>query len=457
MKLRYLALGLALAGGTATLSLALTKNWYLEPVPPALAGVSDWSPNALPPTPAAPTGLNPLSDMAPGAWSAIARQTAPRLVPIPQVAPVVQPPLTIWSRALASGETLDALLREAGLNGQVRAEAALALGAEFDLRRLRPGNELSVITTPGGELRSVALGVENGVVIEAIFGDSTTTRTLNPNPQTRVMAGEAIIDSSMFEALEKANLPARFAVDLAQMLGGTVDFRRELRGGEKLQVLWREARLGDKRLGEPEITYAALTMGGSLYEVVWPDDGTGRATIYADGEVLRIFAQPVDGARLSSVYGQRRHPVYGNIRMHTGVDFAAARGTPVRATAPGRISYVGWRGGYGRVVEIAHGANTMTRYAHLGAVADGIAPGQRVDAGDMIGNVGSTGTATGPNLHYEVRVDGRPTDPMSDERLAAAAADENEDALADARLNDARARFETYLASAPSTETNERL
>jgi murein DD-endopeptidase MepM/ murein hydrolase activator NlpD len=175
--------------------------------------------------------------------------------------------------------------------------------------------------------------------------------------------------------------------------------------------------------------------------------------MYLNGEVVRVFAEPVKGARLSSVFGRRKHPIYGNVRMHTGVDFAAPRGTSVRATAPGRIAFIGRRGGYGRVVEIAHGTETMTRYAHLSAVPDSLAEGQRIAAGDTIGGVGATGTATGPNLHYEVRVDGRPTDPLSDERLSEAVEGEAQGNAGLDRLAEARARFNDALSSdaAPST------
>ena len=200
-----------------------------------------------------------------------------------------------------------------------------------------------------------------------------------------------------------------------------------------------------------------MEIGDSLYEIVWPDDGSGQATIYVDGEVLRVFAQPVEGARLSSVFGRRTHPVYGNVRMHTGVDFAAASGTPVRTTAPGRVSFIGWRGGYGRVVEISHGSETMTRYAHLSAVSEGLTQGQRVAAGDLIGRVGATGTATGPNLHYEVLVDGRPTDPLSDDRLAEAAENEVDDTAALLRLTEARALLTENLDSEIAKTTTERL
>ncbi|EDQ03538.1 hypothetical protein OIHEL45_17801 [Sulfitobacter indolifex HEL-45] len=169
----------------------------------------------------------------------------------------------------------------------------------------------------------------------------------------------------------------------------------------------------------------------------------GRATVYLNGEILRTVAPPVEGARLSSVFGQRKHPIYGNMRMHTGVDYAAAAGTPIAATAPGRVPFIGWRSGYGRVVEIAHGSDTMTRYAHLSAVPEGLAVGNRVVAGETIGQVGETGTATAPNLHYEVRVDGRPIDPLGEELLASA---ENFD-TADATeiLEETRTRFATFL------------
>ena len=457
MKLQYLAMGAAAAAGISAMAIAVSTDWAIDPEPAALATVGEWMPDAL----SAPTfdeANFPLIRVAQlGVPPVVPRAHISNLVPSGETLDAVQPPLKTWSRKIVSGETLDALLKEAGLDGPDRTEAALALGAEYDLKRLRPGHELTVAMALSGTPQSVVLAVDDGVIIEAIFGDQTTTRRVDPDPETVTLAGESVIDSSIFVALEKADIPARFAVDLAQMLGGTVDFRRELQGGETLQILWREARLDDERIGEPEIAFAALELGDALYEVVWPEDGTGRATIYVDGEVLRVFAQPVDGARLSSVFGQRRHPVYGNVRMHTGVDFAAPRGSPVHATAPGRISFIGWRNGYGRVVEIAHGADTKTRYAHLSAVPEDVSEGRRVMAGDVIGNVGATGTATAPNLHYEVLVDGRPTDPLSDERLAAVTADETQDVLAAARLEEARIRLDSHLTARLVTNENERL
>ena len=457
MKIRIITAGVGVAVALSAGGLAISSIWSKEPVPPGLAAATTWSPPQLPPPTSIETETPQFAQ--PRTDHARPLQPMPRLevAIVDTLLPTIEPPLANWSREIATGETLDTVLEEAGLSATDRAEVALALGAEYDLRRLRPGYSVTVISTMDGSPRSVALYVEHGVRIEAIFGEELATQVVTPDPEFITLAGEAVIDSSLFAALEEADMPARFAVDLAQMLGGTIDFRREMSGGESLRLLWREARIGEDRIGSPELTFASLEIAGALYEVVWPENGSGQATIYLDGAVLRVFAQPVEGARLSSVFGRRTHPVYGNVRMHTGVDFAAARGTPVQATAPGRVSFIGWRGGYGRVVEIAHGSDTMTRYAHLNAVPEGMEQGQRVAAGDVIGRVGATGTATGPNLHYAVLVDGRPTDPLSDDRLAEAAENETDDTAALLRLAEARALLNENLGSEIAETTTERL
>ena len=457
MRTRTIAAGFAIVLVLSMGGLAISGIWSKDPVPPGLVAATTWSPPQLPLPVSIETEIPQFSQ--PRAEPAIPLQSVPRLevAMVDTFLPTIEPLLANWSRDIANGETLDTVLEEAGLLATDRAEVALALGAEYDLRRLRPGHSVTVVSTMDGNPRSVALSVDDGVRIEAIFGEELATQVVTPVPEFITLAGEAVIDSSLFAALEDARMPARFAVDLAQMLGGTVDFRREMTGGETLRLLWREARVGENRIGQPELTFASLEIGGALYEVVWPENGSGQATIYVDSTVLRVFAQPVEGARLSSVFGRRTHPVYGNVRMHTGVDFAAARGTPVQATAPGRVSFIGWRGGYGRVVEIAHGSDTMTRYAHLSAVPDYLVAGQRVAAGDVIGRVGATGTATGPNLHYEVLVDGRPTDPLSDDRLAEAAENEADDTAARLRLAEARALLNENLGSEIAETTTERL
>lgn len=457
MSIGNVAAAMVVAGALAMAAIAVSVVLSKEPAPPALAEASLWTTDPLaPPRPAKLISVRPMTVRADVAAEF---RAAPLLSVVfsDTSLPKIDPPFVTWSREIASGETLDSVLAEAGLAGSDRAEVALALGVEYNLRSLRPGHLVTLVSATDGAPRRVELAVDDGVRIEAVFGEQLATRVLEPDPEMVIFAGEAVIESSVFAALDEADIPVRFAVDLAQMLGGTVDFRRELAGGETIRLLWREARDGNQRIGQPELAFAALDIGGSVYEVVWPDDGSGRATIYVDGEVLRVFAQPVEGARLSSVFGRRTHPVYGNVRMHTGVDFAAARGTVVQATAPGRISFIGRRSGYGRVVEVAHGSDIVTRYAHLSTVPDGLTQGQRVVAGDVIGRVGATGTATGPNLHYEVLVDGRPTDPLSADRLAEASERDSADATALSRLSDVRSLFAERLASDIAQTITERL
>lgn len=457
MRLRYSATGVVAASVAVALVLGFPTNWKKAPVPEALAVISDWQPASLQ-EPVAPVQLLTVLSSTAVEPETVGWSPEPPARPVFDFASFKAAlPVQTWSGTLSTGETLDSLLSTAGLSAPDRAEVALALAAEYDLRKLKPGYTLEVETSPSGFLRRVVLSVDAGVQIEGVFAEEIATRKIVPEPDLVLRAADTTVETSIFATLASAGIPPRFAVDMAEMLGGTVDFRRDLTGGEKLQLMWREATLGDQVIRQPRLSFAALTINVALFEIVWPDDNSGNATIFVDGELLRVFAQPVKGARLSSVYGNRRHPVYGDVRMHTGVDFAAPHGTPVYTTAPGRISFIGRRGGYGRVIEVTHGTDTMTRYAHLSSVPESLAIGDRVAAGDNIGRVGATGTATGPNLHYEVRVDGRPTDPMSEERLAEAASAAGPNPNVHARLKNSRTQLSGLLDQGVTKAKSERL
>ncbi len=457
MKLGHYVTASYLVSGLCAAMIAVFAALAKEPVPPSLGKASSWLPTPVVAPPQitgtamtvvlAPIDSTPVTELS--------RLSA--VVSIVTPLPSIEPPILKWSHELAAGETLGALLGEAGLTSESRAEVLLALGAEYNLRGLRPGHRITVEKTSDGRPRYVALNVEDGIQIEAIFGEELATRVVEPTPEIETFARSASVEQSIFSALDEAGIPARFAVDLAQVLGDTIDFRRDFAGGERLRVLWRAARVGNESIGQPKILFAALELDDVLFEVVWPMDDTGRATVYQNGEVMRVIAEPIEAARVTSVFGRRKHPVYGSVRMHTGVDFAAATGTPVYATAPGRISFIGWRGGYGRVVEITHGSQTTTRYAHLSAAQDDLKSGRRVAAGDIIGYVGATGTATGPNLHYEVLVDGEPTDPLSKDQLALAMEPKTHDRAALSRLLDARAQLVMQLEIAEDSPSAGRI
>ena len=322
-----------------------------------------------------------------------------------------------WSRTVGPGDSLSGLLAQAGLDTAAIGEVTTALGSAFDLQRLQPGHGLSLTMSDEGQPDRVTLEIEDGSRIEATFGAEPAVRTLAPQLHSVRRAGEAVVGRSIFGALDAAGMPTRFATDLDLILAELVDLRSGVTGGEHLRIMWRETRAGDRVVGDPMIDFAQLDLADGRYEILWPDDTARRTRVFRDGVLEMTFDQPVNGARLSSAFGPRMHPVHGTMRMHSGVDFATAEGDVVVATQTGRVLFAGTRGGYGTVVELDHGDGVQTLYAHLSAVNPALAVGQRVTAGTELGRAGSTGTSTAPHLHYEIRVDGAPVSPLTDRRL----------------------------------------
>ncbi|MBS97712.1 MAG: M23 family peptidase [Oceanospirillaceae bacterium] len=320
---------------------------------------------------------------------------------------------------VSAGDTLESLLDQAGLSPELRREATLAIEAHYDVTKLSPGQTLRFYWHPfsSPRLERIEMTVEGGAKIAIDFSDTVTARRLEPELENYDRTAIGRIDGSLYDTLAKLDAPQRFAVDLPEMLGNLVAFNRDLRGGEPIALVWREQQSPDGvRMGDQLLRYVRLELTDRVLEIVLDADEATAALIYQNGKPVRRLAKPVTGARLSSVFGKRLHPVFGTMRMHTGVDYAASRGTPVRATSSGRIAFMGRLRGYGRVVDIDHGNGTITRYAHLAGFAAELATGRSVIAGSVIGRVGASGTATGPNLHYEVRLDGQPVDPLSSSR-----------------------------------------
>lgn len=342
--------------------------------------------------------------------------------PVPVFAdPPTSHVLSQSTATIASGDTLDSVLGRAGISPNVRAEAALALAGVYDLTELRPGHRLewAAEKIDPTRLLRLSLFVDDGVEINLSFNGPITAERLDP-PIREVDRRETLtLQGPLFEALVGAKAPERFAVDLTALLAGQVDFRRDIKGGESFALVWQEDQLPDGSIaGEPRLNYARLELTDRVLELV-ASDAAGPVIVFEDGEAVQRSAAPILGARLSSVFGRRNHPVLGGVRMHTGIDYAAPVGTEVSATGAGRIIFAGTIRGYGLTVDIDHGGGVVTRYAHLSEITDTAEQGTRVKAGSRIGAVGATGLVSGPNLHYEVRVDGRPIDPTDREALSA--------------------------------------
>ncbi|TCZ64953.1 M23 family metallopeptidase [Roseicella aquatilis] len=338
--------------------------------------------------------------------------------------PAAAPPgkARIVERALVlrPGDTMARLLSGAGLHpGQIQ-EVLRAVAPLLPVRGLRPGLDIAIQLDPGSRNALVGLEIETapGRVIRARPRHGGWTAEEVVAPQQRMLAmASGVIDGGLYPALTAAGLPAGLALPMIRALGHQVDFQHDLQPGDRFSVLFERFRDGDgDLLGHGRVLQVELVLSGRRLSFWRYETADGTEDWFdADGQSLhRAFLRtPLDGARISSGFGMRSHPVLGYTRMHRGTDFAAPQGTPVFAAANGVVVAAGSDESYGRIVRLRHAGGIETRYAHLSGVARGIAPGRPVRQGDVLGAVGSTGLATGTHLHYEVLVGGQPVDPAS--------------------------------------------
>jgi murein DD-endopeptidase MepM/ murein hydrolase activator NlpD len=224
------------------------------------------------------------------------------------------------------------------------------------------------------------------------------------------------IEGSFLQALLSGGVPEPLAHDLIRVLGHELDLQRELRPGDHFSVLFERYRADTGGfLRDGKVLHATFRVSGRDLAIWRHDTADGPEWFDGDGRSLRrdFLRTPLDGARITSGFGMRQHPVLGFTRMHQGVDFAAPTGTPVVAAADGTVMDVGPRSTYGRTITLRHSGGTETLYAHLSSFSPGLAPGQHVRQGQTIGRVGSTGLSSGPHLHYEITQGGRQVNPAT--------------------------------------------
>ncbi len=233
----------------------------------------------------------------------------------------------------------------------------------------------------------------------------------------QVRLGSGTIRSTLFAATDEARLPDAVAAQIAEIFATDIDFHRELRKGDAFSVVY-EALTADGELvpwneGTGRVLAAEFVNGGKAYHAVWFGTGNGRGSYFGlDGSSKRrtFLASPMEFSRITSGFANRFHPIMRTWRAHLGVDYGAPIGTTVRTVGEGTVDFAGWQNGYGNVVQIEHGGERTTLYAHLNRIE--VKKGQRVEQGQQIGTVGMTGWTTGPHLHFEFRVRGQHQDPL---------------------------------------------
>jgi len=357
----------------------------------------------------------PLPEAAPA--QAAAAPAAAALAPAPEPAPE-KAPLRWRTLTVRRGDSLARLLAREGI-GPRTVHAVVSSGREARrLRRILPGERIEIALDGQGRLAALRYHPDRLRTLEIRRTDRGGFRArLVEHPVERRQAHAAgVIEDSLFTAAQKAGLSDRLTMALAGIFGWDIDFALDLRPGDRFSVIYEVLYRDGERIGEGEILAAEFVNRGRVLRAVRYTDPEGRTDYYApDGRSMRkaFLRTPVAFTRISSRFSlRRRHPVLNRIRAHRGVDYAAPHGTPVKATGEGRVIYRGRKGGFGKVVMIRHGARYVTVYAHLSRFARGVRTGRRVRQGQVIGYVGATGLATGPHLHYELRVDGVHRNPL---------------------------------------------
>ncbi|MEM9472198.1 MAG: peptidoglycan DD-metalloendopeptidase family protein [Pseudomonadota bacterium] len=330
---------------------------------------------------------------------------------------------------LRQGDTLIGRMVELGVTVESARAVAAAIEPVFPGRLVRTGQRYSVtldkqqdfygnevtapvrvaFTPPGGE-ELVIESDEDGRYIATMSGKKAEPLSRIANaPHYRA---KAKVSSSVYAAARDNGVPGYVINAAMKVLGHSIDLQRQIHAGDQIDLFYGNPLSGSSTKRKV-LHYARLRTSGRDHIYYRFTDRNGKTAYYDENGVganKSLMRTPISGARITSGFGMRRHPLLGYNKLHTGIDFGAPRGTPIKAAGDGVVVHAGWRGSYGRTVVIKHAKKYSTLYAHMSKTAK-LKKGQKVRQGQVIGYVGTTGRSTGPHLHYEVRKSGRPINP----------------------------------------------
>jgi len=315
------------------------------------------------------------------------------------------------------GDTLSGILDHFGLHKTMRHLLALKKKDRKLLANLRPGRPLELTIRDGAlaELVYRPSRIEHIIVSAREDGYALEKRLLPV--ETREVFASGVIADSLYLAGRKAGLSDKIIIEMGELLGWDIDFVYDIRSGDRFTVLYEESYVHGEKWKDNHITAIEFLNRKKTYRLARYTDAAGKTDYYMEnGRRVRkpFLRNPLEFKRVSSHFSNRRlHPVLNKVRPHRGVDYAAKRGTPVRATGDGKIIHRARKGGYGKTVIIRHDRGYSTLYAHLSRYGRGQRIGSFVRQKQVIGYVGSTGLSTGPHLHYEFRVGGVHKNPLT--------------------------------------------
>jgi len=327
---------------------------------------------------------------------------------------------------VSRGDTLmDLLVKKAFIPRGDAYQAIQALREVYNPRELNLGHEITVFfqsDTPIVDPKFSGVRIEKDIINSVTVNrDNEGHYIVNKEEKVvhRTLKGfKGIIDNSLYVDAKASGVPDAVIINFIKMYSWNVDFQREIHNGDRFEVMYEEYKTDDDKIvpGKGNIIYAQLSLGGKAMPFYRYQDRNGDADYYDNnGKSAKktLMRTPVNGARLSSGFGMRIHPILGYSKMHKGLDFAAPSGTPIYAAGDGTIERIGRFSSYGKYIRIRHRAGLKTVYAHMKGFKSGLRRNSRVKQGQVIGYVGSTGRSTGPHLHYEVIINNVQVNPAS--------------------------------------------
>jgi len=320
---------------------------------------------------------------------------------------------------IKSGDTLASIFSQNGLPATTTYTIAALNEQTKTLRYIKPGQKIRLLIDENNRLRQMRYEPDTTrtLLIQRTEDQSFSSQITNFELEAYPVYREGVIESSLFEAAASSDIPESVIMDLASIFGWDIDFSLDIRQGDRFGIVYNELYKNDTKIRNGKILAAEFINDGKTYRAVYYTDPKGNGDYFDEnGKSMRkaFLRSPVEFSHISSRFSNNRwHPVLQKWRSHKGIDYAAKRGTPIRASGDGKVIFAGTKGGYGRAIIIQHGGRYTTLYGHLNGYARGIRSGKRVKQGQIIGYVGSSGLATGPHLHYEFRVNGVHRNPLT--------------------------------------------
>ena len=313
-----------------------------------------------------------------------------------------------------SGETFDKILENYSIQKKEIIKIKKSLNKKTNLNKLNTKQiiqfSLDKTNNKINEFSLQTSNTEKVVLKRNIENDNFKEEIISVKLKKEIIYTENVILNSLYKSAIDQNIPANIIINFAGIYGFQVDFQRDIRKRDKFQIMYEIFFNEQNEIVETgEILFANLNISGQNNSLYFFDKEGSEGHYDKNGKSVKkaLMKTPINGARLSSPFGMRKHPIDGFNKMHKGTDFAAPTGTPIMASGDGIIKKAGWCGGGGNCVKIKHNSTYQTIYAHMSKFARGIKTGVRVKQGQTIGYVGSTGKSTGPHLHYEVIVNGK--------------------------------------------------